>query len=209
MDFEAYKNKWELYDRFAKTVKSILDAAFQNSEPKYQLQQIQARAKSPESLYNRLKESNKLTSKKVEDLRKDLAGCRIIFYHNGDVKRSLNSDIIRDNFKIIDIKLHHHEAIIGGKNPRKNMQLIKAITKAFMWNEQLEKGERTSYQDIANHEGISSSSFVNRSMRLRFLAPDIIEAIFEGYQPADLTVSKLFAVKELDWKKQRKQLSFS
>lgn len=110
MDFEAYKNKWELYDRFAKTVKSILDAAFQNSDPKYQLQQIQARAKTPESLYNRLKESNKLASKKVEDLRKDLAGCRIIFYHNGDVKRFLNSDIIRDNFKIIDVKLHHHEA---------------------------------------------------------------------------------------------------
>ena len=38
---------------------------------------------------------------------KDLAGCRVIFYTNGDVSRFINSGIINQNFEVLEVKLHH------------------------------------------------------------------------------------------------------
>lgn len=97
--------------------------------------------------------------------------------------------------------------IIGSSRAGRSMQLIKAIARSFLWNEQLLKGERTSFQDIGNHEKISSSTYVSKIVRLRFLAPEIIESILSGSNPADWTVEKLFKVKSLDWNEQRQLLN--
>ncbi len=98
------------------------------------------------------------------------------------------------------------KVIIGSTTTQKNMQLIKAITRSFLWNEQILSGERTSIQQIGDEHSISSTTYITRILRLRFLAPDIIESILEGTQPADWTVEKLFAIKTLDWHKQRQTL---
>ena len=41
-----------------------------------------------------------------------------------------------------------------------------------------------------------------------FLAPDIVEAILDGRQPADLTVQKLLRSLPLAWAEQRQRLGF-
>ena len=104
MNFEDYKYKIKLYDKFASVVKDILAAAISASNQDggyhYRLQQIQCRAKTYDSLSKRLKEKGEQDSNQIEKIRHDLSGCRIIFYLNDDVNAFLDSGIIRDNFKI-------------------------------------------------------------------------------------------------------------
>jgi hypothetical protein len=95
------------------------------------------------------------------------------------------------------------KVVVGSMASGKNTQLLKAIARSFLWNEQLLSGEKRTMQDIATGESISSTTYIARVMRLRFLAPDIIESILEGTQPADWTVEKLFAIQSTNWQEQR------
>jgi len=98
------------------------------------------------------------------------------------------------------------KVVVGSEASGKNMQLIKAITRSFLWNEQLLSGERRTVKEIADQEKIQAPTYVSRVMHLRFLAPDIIESILDGTHPADWTVEKLFAIKSPNWPDQRKAL---
>lgn len=98
------------------------------------------------------------------------------------------------------------KVVVGSGVSGKNMQLIKAITRSFLWNEQLLSGERKTVKEIADQEKIQAPTYVSRVMHLRFLAPDIIESILDGNHPADWTVEKLFAIKSTNWQDQRKAL---
>lgn len=91
----------------------------------------------------------------------------------------------------------------------KNMQLIKAIARSFLWNQQFLSGEKTTIKQIGDDNNINSATYVTRIMRLRFLAPDIIESIIEGTQPSDWTVEKLFKAKTFDWNEQRQVLGLA
>lgn len=66
-----------------------------------------------------------------------------------------------------------------------------------------------SIKQITTGNSISSATYVSRIIRLRFLAPDIIEAIIDGTQPSQWTVEKLFAIKTLDWNEQREILGIA
>lgn len=119
---EQYRERRELYLKFAETVREILIAAITDASSrgtyKYHLQQIQCRAKTIESLQKRLAEQGNENADNIEDIRKDLAGCRIIFYYNDDVNAFLNSDIVRDNFKVHweQSKLYHPKDEITSAN---------------------------------------------------------------------------------------------
>ena len=95
------------------------------------------------------------------------------------------------------------KVIIGSTASGKNTQLVKAVVRSFLWNEQLMSGEKRTIREIADQEKISSPTYVSKVIHLRFLAPDIIESIVEGTQPVDWTVEKLFAIKTSDWQSQR------
>ena len=73
---------------------------------KYHLQQIQCRAKTIESLEARLSEHGRIDAQNIEEIRNDLAGCRIIFYYNDDVNAFLSSGLVRDNFQVHWEKSH-------------------------------------------------------------------------------------------------------
>jgi ppGpp synthetase/RelA/SpoT-type nucleotidyltranferase len=109
MNFDEYERKRRPeFAAFAEAITTILEAAIK-ADQVYRLQQIQHREKSPNSLTEKLAKLNASESDKVEDVVKDLAACRVIFYTNADVKRFLSSDILRSNF-IIDrdrTKVHH------------------------------------------------------------------------------------------------------
>jgi len=109
MTFDDYERRERpKYEAFAVAIATILDAAI-NADPAYRLQQIQSRAKKPDSLRAKLIKFKVPDGAAIEGEMKDLAGCRVIFYTNADVKRFLSSDILRDNF-VIDwqrTKVHH------------------------------------------------------------------------------------------------------
>ncbi len=83
--------------------------------------------------------------------------------------------------------------------------MIKAIARAFRWQRMLENGTYSCLDDIARSEKIGAS-FVSRYHRLVLLAPDIVDAILDGRQPAHLTLKDLMRPFPIVWEDQRKYL---
>ena len=79
--------------------------------------------------------------------------------------------------------------------------MIKAIAR---WQKLLENGTYGCLEEIARAEKIGGS-FVSRVVRLALLAPDIVEAILAGKQPASLTLKDLMLPFPVEWEGQRLQ----
>ncbi|WP_133137700.1 RelA/SpoT domain-containing protein [Legionella rowbothamii] len=110
MNLNEYKQKYSLYMNFSEIISEILVTAIEeassNGSYKYNLQHIPHRAKDYESLKARLIQHGHEERSDIEELRKDLAGCRVIFYYNTDVNVFLRSGIIHNNFKVVESKIH-------------------------------------------------------------------------------------------------------
>ncbi len=87
--------------------------------------------------------------------------------------------------------------------------LIRAVASGRGWFEELARGDAPSLKTIAEREGIDPGN-LTRHVGLAFLAPDIVEAILEGCQPAHLTTERLTRVFDLplEWAEQRRVLGF-
>jgi ppGpp synthetase/RelA/SpoT-type nucleotidyltranferase len=110
MNFETYaRSKSADYAAFAETVGAILKAALGNHPDQIRLQQLQHRAKEPDSLFKKLLARGAENTEALENEVKDLAGCRLVFYSNSDVARFLGSGIVQDNFDVDwdRTKIHH------------------------------------------------------------------------------------------------------
>ncbi len=92
--------------------------------------------------------------------------------------------------------------------PRPNATLIKALTRAYKWKERLFTGGAPSISAIAKEEGVTER-YVSRIMRLAFLAPDIVKAILDGYQPTDLELERLMKGIPVSWNEQRRVFGIS
>lgn len=68
--------------------------------------------------------------------------------------------------------------------------LIAAVAQARDWFARLKDGQARSVRDLAAAHAVDRGD-VSRLLPLALLAPDIVEAILEGRQPVDLTVSCL------------------
>jgi hypothetical protein len=68
--------------------------------------------------------------------------------------------------------------------------LVKALARAFRWKRLLESGEYATISELAEREGITPS-YMTRILRLTLLAPDIIEAILDGTQGPEVTLSRV------------------
>jgi site-specific DNA recombinase len=91
-----------------------------------------------------------------------------------------------------------------------DLVLLKTITRAHRWFDQLVSGEVKSLIAIATREGLHYR-FVGKVVRLAFLAPEIVEAIAEGRQPAELSTELLTKRMLLpsDWNDQKRSLNLS
>ena len=87
--------------------------------------------------------------------------------------------------------------------------LIKLIDRAHDWMQLVTSGRIRSIKELTEREGLTGS-YITRVMRLSFLAPDIVAAIVEGRQPADLTAKTLLRGIDLpvSWEEQRTALRF-
>jgi hypothetical protein len=81
--------------------------------------------------------------------------------------------------------------------------MVKAITRAVRWRDLLENDTHATIAEIAAAEKINES-YVGRVLRLTMLAPDIVEAILNGRQPAEITLPALMKPFPIEWYAQRK-----
>jgi ppGpp synthetase/RelA/SpoT-type nucleotidyltranferase len=118
MDFETYaQSKHADYAALAETVTAILRAAIGAYPTTFRLQQVQQRAKNPNSLRKKLENRGIAATTSLEKDIKDLAGCRLIFYTNSDVARFLQSGIIQDNFDVDWERTKIHHPVPGQTEP--------------------------------------------------------------------------------------------
>lgn len=93
------------------------------------------------------------------------------------------------------------------KPARIDPTLIKTVARAHKWLNELLSGKKITLAEIAERESIDKS-YAYRILDLAFLAPDIVETILAGHQPAELTTHKLLRKTDLpiDWNEQRRKL---
>ena len=74
--------------------------------------------------------------------------------------------------------------------PRVDNAMVKALARAFRWRKMLDEGVHATLDDLARAKGVSAT-YVSRILRLTLLAPEIVEAILDGRQPAELQLDYL------------------
>lgn len=89
------------------------------------------------------------------------------------------------------------------RRPHVDNAMVKALARAFRWRDMLENGAYATVSEIAAAEKINPS-YVSRVLRLTLLAPEIVEAILDGRQPADMTLAVLMRPFAVEWKSQGK-----
>ena len=82
--------------------------------------------------------------------------------------------------------------------------MVKALARAFRWRKLLETSAYCSVAELAAAEAINKS-YISRVLRLTLLAPEIVEAILDGRQPAELTMAALMTPCPVVWKQQRQR----
>jgi hypothetical protein len=80
--------------------------------------------------------------------------------------------------------------------------MIKALARAFRWRKLLEEGVFATVEEIGAAEKINAS-YVGRVLRLTLLAPDIVDAILDGRQPAHMTLAALMRPFAVGWREQQ------
>jgi hypothetical protein len=83
--------------------------------------------------------------------------------------------------------------------------MVKAVARAFRWREVLENDAHAIIAEIASAEKINAS-YVGRILRLTLLAPNIVEALLAGRQPAKLQLEDLMRRFPVCWREQQAEM---
>ena len=86
--------------------------------------------------------------------------------------------------------------------PRVDNAIVKALARAFRWRKMLDEGVHGTIEELARAKGVAPS-YVSRVLRLTMLAPEIVEAILDGRQPAELQLDDLLNGFPKDWEEQQ------
>ena len=91
-----------------------------------------------------------------------------------------------------------------------DQSLIRLLQRAHTLRSAIEQSGSASIEEIGSSQNMTPS-YATRLMRLNFLAPDIVAAIFDGKQPAELSAKKLMKDTRypLGWHEQRIALGFA
>ena len=80
--------------------------------------------------------------------------------------------------------------------------LVKALARAHRWKKMLDVGRYGTVTELAAREKLDRG-YLGKILMLTLLAPDIVEAILDGRQPADLGVYVLREGFPVEWGEQR------
>jgi hypothetical protein len=83
--------------------------------------------------------------------------------------------------------------------------MVKALARAFRWQELLENGTYATIAEIAEAERINET-YVARILRLTLLAPEFVQLIVEGRQPATVGLATLMRPLPARWSDQLNSL---
>jgi hypothetical protein len=86
--------------------------------------------------------------------------------------------------------------------PRVDNAMVKALARAFRWRKMLDEGVYGTLDDLARAKGVHAT-YASRILRMTLLAPDIVEAILDGRQPAEMQLDNLLEAFPLNWEGQR------
>lgn len=92
--------------------------------------------------------------------------------------------------------------------PSPHHAMLKALGRAHRWLQMLESGKVSTMKELAEQEKLNDS-YISRILRLTLLAPDIVEAILDGRQPANLTLADLMEPFPMVWSEQRERWKFA
>ncbi|MCZ2174231.1 MAG: hypothetical protein LC110_06835 [Burkholderiales bacterium] len=88
--------------------------------------------------------------------------------------------------------------------PEQDRPLLKALGRGIYWQQLIDNGTVASGTEIAERECIHRST-VNDLLRLALLAPDIIQAAYEGRLHRAVSLEAILRAKvPLDWNEQRR-----
>lgn len=79
--------------------------------------------------------------------------------------------------------------------------ILKALGRAWAWRRKLENGEMATVGDIAK-AGKVSDRFVSRTMRLAYLAPEVLERLVVEREPPSVSVNDTIEATYLSWTEQ-------
>jgi hypothetical protein len=86
--------------------------------------------------------------------------------------------------------------------PRVDNAMV-ARARAFRWRKLLDTGVYSTLEELARARAVDATC-VSRILRLTLLAPDMVEAILDGRQPAGLQLDDLLNGFPLEWEGQRR-----
>lgn len=91
---------------------------------------------------------------------------------------------------------------------RVDPKLVKALSRAFTWQQKLSQDPKLLIKDLAIKEKVERT-YMGKIIKLTLLAPDIIKSILEGKQPCKLTVED-FVRSDIPnlWDEQRRKYGF-
>ncbi|MBI3700871.1 MAG: recombinase family protein [Afipia sp.] len=101
------------------------------------------------------------------------------------------------------VSIHHPAGEPRSPDPK----LVHALARAHRRMRDLTEGRFKSIEELAKSENNHPRALRNE-LRLAFLAPEIVEAILNGEQPASLTLTKMQPRLPLSWIEQRRSLGF-
>lgn len=87
--------------------------------------------------------------------------------------------------------------------PRIDNAMVKAQARAFRWQRMFESGKYANSTELAAAEKITLP-YLTSILKLAYLAPDLVEIILDGRQPAELTLKALMETLPVEWADQRK-----
>ncbi|MFN8697179.1 MAG: hypothetical protein ACK5XE_12795 [Burkholderiales bacterium] len=91
--------------------------------------------------------------------------------------------------------------------PEQDRPLLKALGRGIYWQQLIDNGTVASGTEIAEREGIHRST-INDLLRLALLAPDIVQATYEGRLPRAVSLEAILRAKvPLDWNEQRRLIA--
>jgi site-specific DNA recombinase len=117
----------------------------------------------------------------------------------------------------VDAKLRHCGGEVrfvvpprsSGDMPARHVpSLLKAVVRGHDWRTQIIEGKAWGRRTLSKQTGLDER-YVSRILQCAFLAPDIVEAILDGRQPADFSLEQLRSRLPLSWAEQRQRFGFS
>ena len=143
---------------------------------------------------------------------------RAIRVEVGNDARSYVSDGQRVTLVPLTIKRRQNRKLLIPPTPESaaattgglDAPMIKTLGKAFYWKRLIDEGVYPTTADLARALKLEPG-WAAEVLRMTMLAPDVVEAIFEGRQPRHLNLHTLRGRQDLlprDWGEQRRLLGF-